>query len=89
MPGTCGKLNLKWHGPYKIVEVLQDGLAYIMKEPYSERVIQRATEKVQPFEGSEGWCVRMDEVIEPSAEEEDEPLPPRCRRAPRRLIQEL
>ena len=89
MPGTCSKLNDKWRGPYKIIKVLQDGLAYILKKPYSDRIIQRAAEKVRPFNGSEEWVVRMDEVVEPSTEEEDEQLPPRVRKAPKRFIEEV
>ena len=90
VPNTCSKLNLKWYGPYKVTQVLQEGLAYILKDPFSEKLVQRAAEKVRPFYSGEGWCGRREEVVEvDEGEGEDEPLPPRCRKPPRRLIEEV
>ena len=89
MAHTSCKLNPKWMGPYKVCEILQEGLAYVMKDPFSERRVQRAAHKVKPYISDEMWVCEP-QVLggDSEVEDVDEPLPPRLRRAPRRLIEE-
>ncbi len=88
-PNTCRKLNRKWRGPYRVVEVIRDGSAYILQNIFDGKEIQRAAEKVKvkPYFGSEEWLMGMQEV-NVQEEEDAEPLPPRQRKAPHRYIEE-
>lgn len=85
-PGVCRKLQPKWDGPYKVVEVLRDGGAYLLENLFTGQKVQRTAEKVKPYQGPEEWLVQPDESV-CDVPEEDEPLPPRLRRPPKRLIE--
>lgn len=89
MSGTSSKLRAKWKGPYKLLEVIQDGLIYVVEDPYSGKQVQRAVEKVKPYVS---WAEVIPEMEEEEGEElleeEDVSLPPRHRQPPRRLIEE-
>ncbi len=87
LPGTCKKLNLKWLGPYQVIEVIRGGSVYVLENVFDERILQRAVEKVKPCCGSEEWITGPREVIMPE-ENEPEHLPPRVRRSPRRYVEE-
>ena len=89
-PGTSSKLGAKWKGPYRVVEVIRDGSAYILKNVFTGKEIQRAAEKVKLYCGTEEWLLDNQEIHrqEEEEEEEHEPLPPRVRRPPRRYIEE-
>ena len=87
-PGTCRKLNVKWLGPFKVVEVIREGGAYLVENVFTGKTLQRAAEKVKPYYGSSQWLLEMEEKLIIPEEEENEPLPPRVRRPPRRLIEE-
>ena len=85
--GVCKKLSVRWDGPYKVVEVMRNGGAYVVKDPFTGQQLQRAAEKIKPFYGDDLW------VLEPQnttfrADLETEVLPPRVRRPPRRYIEE-
>ncbi len=54
--GVCKKLCVK-NGPYRVVEVLRDGGGYVVKDPFTGQMLQRAAEKVKPFSGSEEYVV--------------------------------
>ncbi len=82
---TGRKLNMKWKGPYRVVEVLRNGGAYVLTNVFTGQEIQRAAEKVKLYNGSEKWLVGAQEINFP--EEEDEPVPPRVRRPPCTLIE--
>ena len=84
--GTCRKLNLKWVGPYRVIQVLRGGGAYILQHPFNGQTVQRAAEKVKPFRERGEWVFGPQETYEPLPEEEV--IPARERRAPRRLIEE-
>lgn len=92
LPGTCTKLNAKWKGPYQVSEVIRDGQLYVMKDPYSGKLVQRAADKVKPYVSRSEIIPEMEEnqsdELEEEEEEEDHDLPPRRRRPPRRLIEE-
>ncbi len=87
MPGTCRKLNVKWDGVYRVLEVVMDGSVHVLENLHTGQRVQRAAEQVKPYVGSEEWLVEPLET-EFSPDPVDEPLPPRERRAPRRLIEE-
>ncbi len=87
MPGTCKKLNPKWHGIYKVEEVVLDGSVYILKNIFTGQVLQRAAAQVKPYFGRGEWLVEPPSgPCEPDPE--DEPPPPRTRRPPKRYIEE-
>ena len=87
LPGTSRKLNPKWASPYKTIEVIRDGGAYLLENVFTRQKVQRAAEKIKPYVGKEKWLLASLEV---SCDEEDndEPLPPRLRNRPRRYIEE-
>ena len=87
IPGTSRKMNVRWGGPYRVVDVLRNGGAYVVENSFTGQRLQRAAEKVKPYHGDEEWLLAPPPEV-PCLEEEDEPLPPRQRRAPRRLIEE-
>ncbi len=87
VPGTCRKLNPKWNGVYRIVEVVMDGSVYIWESLLNGQKVQRASAQVKPYYGRKEWLVVPH--VEPFVPDpEDEPLPPRLRRPPRRLTEE-
>ena len=86
-PGVCRKLQPKWDGPYRVVEVLREGGAYILENLFTGQKVQRTAEKVKPYHGQEEWLVKPDNIV-CDVEEADEPLPPRLRKPPKRLIEE-
>ncbi|KAG0700809.1 hypothetical protein GWK47_025451 [Chionoecetes opilio] len=87
IPGTCRKLNVKWDGIYRVVEVRLSGSVYVLKNIFTEKEVQRAAEQVKPYHGSEEWLVEpVERVLQPDPV--DEQLAPRVRRPPRRLIEE-
>ncbi len=57
VPGTCKKLNPKWHGVYRVEEVVLDGSVYLVKNLFTGQVLQRAAAQVKPYFGSEEWLV--------------------------------
>ena len=92
LPGTSTKLNAKWKGPYRVSEVIRDGQLYVVEDPYTGKLVQRAAEKVKPYVSRNEIIPeleeeQMDERVE-EEEEEDHDLPPRRRQPPRRLIEE-
>ncbi len=89
IPGTSRKLNVKWLGPFKVIEVVRDGSAYILENMFTAQKCQRAADKVKPYCGEEEFVLDPREVIVPENEDtEPEPLPPRVQRPPRRCIEE-
>ena len=86
-PGTSKKLNPKWEGPFKVVEVIREGSAYLLENLFTGQSVQRTAEKVKPYCGSEEWLTEP-RNLESAPEEGEEPIPPRLRRPPRRLIEE-
>ncbi|KAG0714265.1 Transposon Tf2-9 polyprotein [Chionoecetes opilio] len=87
IPGTCRKLNVKWDGVYRVVEVRLGGSVYVLENVFTEKQVQRAAEQVKPYHGSEEWLVEpVERVLQPDPV--DEQLAPRVRRPPRRLIEE-
>ena len=87
IPGTSRKLNVRWGGPYRVVEVIRGGGAYLVEDVFTGQKIQRAAEKIKVYHGDEGWILNPQERVF-SEDHEEEPVPPRQRRAPRRLIAE-
>lgn len=53
MPGTSCKLNVKWIGPYRVTEVIQEAGAELLTEVFTEKIIQRAAEKLKHYVGQE------------------------------------
>ncbi len=89
VPGTSRKLNVKWLGPYRVIEVIRDGDVYLLENVFTHQAVQRAADKIKPYYGGEEWILEPQEVMVPEAEDsEPEPLHPRNRRPPRRYIEE-
>ena len=90
IPGSCTKLNPKWRGPYRVTSVLNQGVAYIVESPFDGSQTQRAAGKVRPYIGRSEIVPEMEECIMDveEGEEKEDPLPPRTRQPPRRLIEE-
>ncbi len=89
VPGTSRKLNVKWLGFFRVIEVIRDGGAYLLENVFTHQKCQRAADKVNPYYSEEEWILEPQEVIVPEAEDsEPEPLPPRTRRPPHRYIEE-
>ncbi len=87
VPGTCKKLNPMWHGVDRMEEVTLDGSVFVVKNIFTGQVLQRAAAQVKPYFGKEEWLVEPPSgPCEPNPE--DEPLPPRVRRPPKRYIEE-
>lgn len=86
-PGVCKKLCVKWNGPYEVVEVLRNGGGYVVKDPFSGQLVQRAAEKVKPYCGEEEYVVEPQDTVF-HTDLETEVLPPRVHRRPRRYIEE-
>ncbi len=53
LPGTCKKLNPKWHGVYRVEEVVLDGSVYVVKKLFTGQVHNRAAAQVNPYFGRE------------------------------------
>ena len=85
--GVCKKLGVRWDGPYRVVEVMRGGGAYTVQNPFTGQRLQRAAEKIKPFQGDEQWLLEPQNTTF-SADVETEVLPPRVRRPPRRYVQE-
>jgi len=82
---VCKKLSVRWDGLYGVVEVMREGGAYIVQNPFTGQRFQRAAEKIKPFLGDEQWLLEPQNITF-SADEENEVLPPRVRRLPRTYI---
>ena len=89
-PGTCRKLNTRWLGPYRVVEVVRGGSAYVVENLFTGQLVQRAAEKIKPYVGQAQWLCELDERVVVPEEDEcvSERLPARVRRPPRRRIEE-
>ncbi|XP_066968110.1 uncharacterized protein [Macrobrachium rosenbergii] len=40
IPGTSQKLNVKWLGPYRVIEVVQDGSTYVLKNLFDDTIVE-------------------------------------------------
>ena len=49
IPGTAVKLNRKWLGPYKVVEIIDGGRGYELENVFDGTKTRRAAEKVKRF----------------------------------------
>ena len=51
IPGTARKLNKKWVGPYKVENVIREGAAYQVSNPFEpeQSLLSRAAEKIKRF----------------------------------------
>ncbi len=86
LPGRCKKLNARWDGVYRVLEVVMDGSVYVVNI-FTGRRVQHAAEQAKPYLGEEEWLMDpLEESMEPDSELE--PVPPRTRKPPRRLIEE-
>ncbi|MPC55650.1 hypothetical protein E2C01_049593 [Portunus trituberculatus] len=81
--GVCKKLGVKWNELYKVIEVLRNRGGYVVTDPFTEQLLQRAAEKLKPFYGEEQY------LLEPlfHADVETEVLPSRLRRPLRQYIE--
>ena len=89
VPGTAQKLNVKWTGPYKVIEKVRDGAKYVLRNLFNDNTIERAAEKVKPYWGKEEWIVELAEHMEVEPDIESEDLLVRRRAPLRRLIDEM
>ncbi len=88
LPGASRKLQTKWIGPYRVSEVIPDGSGYRLVNVFDQSVIHRAADKVKPYHDDEQWLIEQQEVFMPE-ETVPEPVQPRVRRPPPRLIEEM
>ena len=58
------KLSNKWKGPYKVVEILREGAAYILKCPFTSKELQRTAQKIKKYHPREEIIVEPFEVEE-------------------------
>ena len=87
--GTCAKLNAKWKGPYRVIEVIRNGQVYVLEDPYSGKCVQRAADKIKQYISCHQIIPEAEELVESVIleEEEDQGRPPRHRQPPRRYIE--
>ena len=64
VPGTSQKLNIRWIGPYRVLECVRGGSTYVLKNVFDDTIIERAANKVKPFYGTEQWITSMQEHSE-------------------------
>ncbi len=86
------KLGVKWVGPYKVKEVLQNGGAYRLENVFDGVGIQRAADKAKPYIGQGDILVQPRELSfrdDSDEEGEVEPRPVRESRPPRRYGEEI
>ena len=83
----CRKLQRKWNGPYKVVEKTRGGSTYLLRHLENGQVIRRAADKIKRCILEGEWLIgKQDDLVVPT-DILPEKLPPRTRRAPRRLIE--
>ncbi len=85
------KLSPKWLGPYKVKEVLKDGSAYELENPWNGTQVQREANKVKPCYGIDTIIMEPVELMFPPEDDDEveiEPRPVRVRRPFRRYIEE-
>ena len=97
------KLNPRWTGPFKVIEVYRDGAKYKLQNLFDDTVIERTVDKIKPYIDDEKWLVEPQELTldEPadvsmevppeSAPSEVEPVerPKRKVVPPPRLLEEM
>ena len=91
-PNTSTKLNPKWRGPYRVIRVLHDGVAYVLENVFTGVQIERASDQIRVYVGEREIVVQMEDQGPPVDNEEDiieRDLPPRVRQPPRRLIESV
>ena len=91
LPGNCAKLNAKWKGPYRVIEIIRNGQVYMLEDPYSGKCVQRAADKIKQYISRHEIIPEVKEVVDHDSlkeEEEDQGRPPRHRQPPRRYIEE-
>ena len=86
--GTCKKLNLKWKGPYKVVEVIRGGSAYTVADLFTGHTLRRAAEKVKKYCGRDEWLLKQHEEEARRDQGLEEAPERRQRNPPRRYIEE-
>ena len=93
IPNTSRKLNQKWRGPYRVLEVMRDGAKYKLESLFDQTVIERAAEKVKPYYRSEQWLIEEEEhtdsVVPDVVEVPTQTRPSRNVVPPRRLIEQM
>lgn len=68
--------------------MLLEGSSYVVENVFTRRRLQWGADKIKPYCGGEEWLLELlDEELLPDPV--DEQKPPRERRAPRRLIEEI
>ena len=83
------KLKPRWRGPYKVIQVLRDGGAYVLEHVFTQQRIQRAAGKIKRYHHAEGILVDpledLEEQSEPEEEQEERRRTGRTRTQPERL----
>jgi len=49
IPNTAAKLNRKWKGPFKVINVVDGGRAYKLENVFNGSIVDRAAEKLKVF----------------------------------------
>ncbi|MPC61602.1 hypothetical protein E2C01_055676 [Portunus trituberculatus] len=60
--GVCKKLFVKWNEPYK-VEVLSNDGGYVLKDPFTGKLLKRAAVKMKPFCGEEQYLLEPQDTV--------------------------
>ena len=75
IPGTARKLNPKWYGPYTVVEVIRNGSAYKLANPFEDApLIRRAADKVKRYIGRAQLLTQIDAEYDDRHDEDDSGL---------------
>ena len=86
LPDTAVKLNRKWRGPFKIVEVIDGGRAYRLENVFDGSEVKRAAEKLKPYVERDGILDKIEErFLNPDEDDAVHTQGSRVRRPPERF----
>lgn len=84
LPGTATKLNKKWVGPYKIIQVIGVNKAYQLENVFDGSVVNRSSEKVKPYISRQDILTKIEDRFITESENEEFILGTRNRQPPER-----
>ena len=82
LPDTAVKLNRKWKGPYKIIDVVDGGRAYQLENVFDGTIIKRAAGKLKEYVERSEILDSIEERYLNEAEEREIQTDARIRRPP-------
>ena len=85
LPNTAVKLNRKWRGPYRIVEVVDGGRAYRLENVFDGSEMKRAAEKLKAYVERDAIMEDIEERFLNEEEEAEFTPDARVRKLPERF----